>query len=154
MSREACIVTTEWAEQNLSTPGVVFVEVDEDTTAYDGGHLAGAHLLNQGFQLLLAFGQGRHQVQAVLALQPQRLQGGREARVAGQAHAEATRRVLPQLGPEQFLGEPCGRDTLNAVGLGAAVLARRDAEATIGGTIGMSQPPKALSGLYLWRVKA
>ena len=35
------------------------------------------------------------------------------------------------LEPEQFLGEPCGRDTLNAVGLSAAVLARRDPEATI-----------------------
>jgi thiosulfate/3-mercaptopyruvate sulfurtransferase len=42
MSREESLVTTEWAEQNLSTPGLVFVEVDEDTKAYDGGHLAGA----------------------------------------------------------------------------------------------------------------
>ena len=32
----------------------------------------------------------------------------------------------------QFLGEPLGRDTLNAVGLGAAVLAAKDAEAVIG----------------------
>ncbi|QNK81356.1 sulfurtransferase [Nakamurella sp. PAMC28650] len=46
MSREESLVTTEWAEQNLSTPGLVFVEVDEDTTAYDGGHLAGAVKLN------------------------------------------------------------------------------------------------------------
>src|SRR5664279_2075976 len=46
MSREESLVTTEWAEQNLSTPGLVFVEVDEDTKAYDGGHLAGAVKLN------------------------------------------------------------------------------------------------------------
>jgi thiosulfate/3-mercaptopyruvate sulfurtransferase len=46
MSREDSLVTTEWAEQNLSTPGLVFVEVDEDTTAYDGGHLPGAVKLN------------------------------------------------------------------------------------------------------------
>lgn len=46
MSREEALVTTEWAEQNLSTPGLVFVEVDEDTTAYDGGHLPGAVKLN------------------------------------------------------------------------------------------------------------
>ncbi len=46
MSRDASLVTTEWAEQNLSTAGLVFVEVDEDTTAYDGGHLAGAVRLN------------------------------------------------------------------------------------------------------------
>jgi thiosulfate/3-mercaptopyruvate sulfurtransferase len=42
MSREDVLVTTQWAEENLDTPGVVFAEVDEDTTAYDGGHLRGA----------------------------------------------------------------------------------------------------------------
>ena len=46
MSREASLVTTEWAEQNLSTPGLVFVEVDEDTAAYDTGHIAGAVKIN------------------------------------------------------------------------------------------------------------
>ena len=51
---------------------------------------------------------------------------------AGQSHAEAIGRALPQLRPGQFLGEPCGRDTLNAVGFSAAVLARRDPEATMG----------------------
>ena len=42
MSRENVLVTAEWAEENLGTAGVVFVEVDEDTTAYGGGHLPGA----------------------------------------------------------------------------------------------------------------
>ncbi|MGW4588481.1 sulfurtransferase [Amycolatopsis thermoflava] len=42
MSREDVLVTTQWAEENLNTPGVVFAEVDEDTTAYDGGHIRGA----------------------------------------------------------------------------------------------------------------
>src|SRR3954452_987771 len=42
MSRDSVLVTADWAEQNLDTPGVVFVEVDEDTTAYDGGHIPGA----------------------------------------------------------------------------------------------------------------
>ncbi|GGM73327.1 putative thiosulfate sulfurtransferase [Longimycelium tulufanense] len=42
MSRENVLVSAEWAEQNLETPGVVFAEVDEDTTAYDGGHIPGA----------------------------------------------------------------------------------------------------------------
>ena len=46
MSREDSLVTTEWAEQNLSTPGLVFVEVDEDTTAYDTGHIPGAVKIN------------------------------------------------------------------------------------------------------------
>jgi thiosulfate/3-mercaptopyruvate sulfurtransferase len=42
MSREDVLVSADWAGQNLSTPGVVFIEVDEDTSAYDGGHIAGA----------------------------------------------------------------------------------------------------------------
>jgi thiosulfate/3-mercaptopyruvate sulfurtransferase len=42
MSRSDVLVTADWAEQNLNTPGVVFVEVDEDTAAYDKGHITGA----------------------------------------------------------------------------------------------------------------
>ena len=42
MSRADVLVSTEWAEQNLNTDKVVFAEVDEDTTAYDGGHIPGA----------------------------------------------------------------------------------------------------------------
>jgi thiosulfate/3-mercaptopyruvate sulfurtransferase len=42
MSRQDVLVTADWAEQNLDADGVVFVEVDEDTTAYDGGHIPGA----------------------------------------------------------------------------------------------------------------
>ncbi len=42
MSRADVLVSADWAEENLNTPGVVFVEVDEDTSAYDGGHIPGA----------------------------------------------------------------------------------------------------------------
>ncbi|MGW0239798.1 sulfurtransferase [Micromonospora chalcea] len=42
MSRDTALVSAEWAEKNLGAPGVVFVEVDEDTSAYDTGHIAGA----------------------------------------------------------------------------------------------------------------
>ena len=42
MSRADVLVSADWAEENLNTPGVVFVEVDEDTSAYDGGHIEGA----------------------------------------------------------------------------------------------------------------
>src|SRR5499427_9893327 len=42
MSRDSALVSADWAEKNLGAPGVVFVEVDEDTSAYDTGHLAGA----------------------------------------------------------------------------------------------------------------
>ncbi|MEM6458224.1 MAG: mannose-1-phosphate guanylyltransferase [Planctomycetota bacterium] len=38
---------------------------------------------------------------------------------------------LPGLGEERFIGEPMGRDTLNAVGLGCSVLRHRDPEATV-----------------------
>src|SRR3954470_5138739 len=46
MSRQDVLVTADWAEKNLGTDGIVFVEVDEDTTAYDGGHLPGAVKIN------------------------------------------------------------------------------------------------------------
>jgi thiosulfate/3-mercaptopyruvate sulfurtransferase len=46
MSRQEVLVTADWAEKNLGTDGVVFLEVDEDTTAYDGGHLPGAVKVN------------------------------------------------------------------------------------------------------------
>ena len=42
MSRDTALVSADWAEKNLETPGIVFVEVDEDTAAYDGGHIPGA----------------------------------------------------------------------------------------------------------------
>src|SRR5688572_10422128 len=42
MSRETALVSADWAEKNLGAPGVVFVEVDEDTAAYDAGHIPGA----------------------------------------------------------------------------------------------------------------
>jgi thiosulfate/3-mercaptopyruvate sulfurtransferase len=42
MSRSESLVSADWAEQNLNTQGVVLVEVDEDTSAYDGGHILGA----------------------------------------------------------------------------------------------------------------
>ena len=42
MSRSDTLVTAGWAEEHLGQPGIVFVEVDEDVSAYDKGHLAGA----------------------------------------------------------------------------------------------------------------
>jgi thiosulfate/3-mercaptopyruvate sulfurtransferase len=42
MSRNDVLVTVDWVQDNLGQPGLVFVEVDEDTSAYDGGHLEGA----------------------------------------------------------------------------------------------------------------
>ena len=42
MSRENSLVTAQWVEDNLDDPQVVLIEVDEDTTAYDKGHIQGA----------------------------------------------------------------------------------------------------------------
>jgi 3-mercaptopyruvate sulfurtransferase SseA len=39
MARSDVLVSTDWAESNLDGPNTVFVEVDEDTSAYDGGHI-------------------------------------------------------------------------------------------------------------------
>jgi mannose-1-phosphate guanylyltransferase len=51
---------------------------------------------------------------------------------AGERHRQAIFAALPWLKPEQYLGEPTGRDTLSAVGLGAAVLSSIDPGAAIG----------------------
>jgi thiosulfate/3-mercaptopyruvate sulfurtransferase len=42
MTRENSLVSAQWVEENLDNPNVVLIEVDEDTTAYDKGHIRGA----------------------------------------------------------------------------------------------------------------
>ena len=42
MSRNEVLVDADWVEAHLSDPSVVLVEVDEDTTAYEKGHIRGA----------------------------------------------------------------------------------------------------------------
>ncbi len=42
MARSDVLVSAQWAQDNLSAPDTVFVEVDEDTSAYDVGHIEGA----------------------------------------------------------------------------------------------------------------
>ncbi|BBZ24519.1 sulfurtransferase [Mycolicibacter hiberniae] len=42
MARSDVLVSTDWAESNLDAPGIVFVEVDEDTSVYDINHIPGA----------------------------------------------------------------------------------------------------------------
>ena len=42
MTRESSLVSAQWVEENLDNPDIVLVEVDEDTTAYDKGHIKGA----------------------------------------------------------------------------------------------------------------
>lgn len=42
MARSDVLVSAQWAQDNLDRPGIVFVEVDEDTSVYDTGHIPGA----------------------------------------------------------------------------------------------------------------
>ncbi len=50
---------------------------------------------------------------------------------AASKHRAVIQKSLPAFKGDRFLGEPCGRDTLNAVGFSAAVIARRDPDAII-----------------------
>ncbi len=47
----------------------------------------------------------------------------------GETHRQLIRETLPEFSDGQILGEPVGRDTVNAVGFTAAVLAKRDPDA-------------------------
>jgi thiosulfate/3-mercaptopyruvate sulfurtransferase len=42
MSRSDVLVAADWVQDHIDDPGVVLVEVDEDTSAYDKGHIQGA----------------------------------------------------------------------------------------------------------------
>src|SRR6201985_3984412 len=42
MSRFDVLVDADWVEPHAGDPGVVLVEVDEDTSAYDKGHIRNA----------------------------------------------------------------------------------------------------------------
>ncbi len=50
---------------------------------------------------------------------------------AGKSHHDAVMQVLPDMQASNYLAEPCGRDTLNAVGFAAAVIARKDPNAVM-----------------------
>ncbi len=50
---------------------------------------------------------------------------------AAETHRQIIRRTVPHIGDDQYFGEPMGRDTLNAIGLPAAVLASQDPDAML-----------------------
>jgi len=52
--------------------------------------------------------------------------------ITNEAHLPLVAEELPEVPAENLIGEPVGRDTANAVGLAAAVLAVKDPEAVIG----------------------
>ena len=51
MSRDNALVTAEWVEEHLDDPNVVLIEVDEDATAYDKGHIRNAIKLDWSVDL-------------------------------------------------------------------------------------------------------
>ncbi|HEY3789617.1 MAG TPA: mannose-1-phosphate guanylyltransferase [Urbifossiella sp.] len=51
--------------------------------------------------------------------------------ITGEAYVQATAEQLPELPPGHIIGEPCRRDTAPCVGLGAALIAKEDRDATM-----------------------
>ncbi|MDG1898520.1 MAG: mannose-1-phosphate guanylyltransferase [Phycisphaerales bacterium] len=78
---------------------------------------------------LIPFIEGR----SLLQIAADRLEGvvpmERRLICTGRNHLDVIRRRLPEFTDDRLLGEPVGRDTLNAIGLTATVLAARDPEA-------------------------
>ena len=78
---------------------------------------------------LLPFIEGK----SLLQIAGERLEGvvpaERRLVCAAEAYRAQVMAAVPALQPANWLGEPVGRDTLNAVGFAAAVLARRDPDA-------------------------
>jgi mannose-1-phosphate guanylyltransferase len=70
---------------------------------------------------------------SLLALAAGRLDGvvppGQRCICTNEAFRGPIREALPEFTDDRIFGEPCGRDTLNAVGFTAAVLAKRDPDA-------------------------
>ncbi len=51
--------------------------------------------------------------------------------ITSAGHRDEVARQLPSLPADRIIGEPCGRDTAACIGLGAALIARQDPQATM-----------------------
>jgi mannose-1-phosphate guanylyltransferase len=51
--------------------------------------------------------------------------------ITSEHHLDQVASELPQIPRERLIGEPIGRDTANAIGLAAAIIAQEDLEATM-----------------------
>jgi mannose-1-phosphate guanylyltransferase len=80
---------------------------------------------------LIPFIEGK----SLLEIAYQRLEGlvpaERRYICAGEKHADVILKAIPGLAADRFLGEPVGRDTVNAVGFGAMAIAKNDPDAVI-----------------------
>ena len=84
-------------------------------------------------QLIEFIPDGSGHNRSLLAIAAARLEGLVDADnrfiCTGERYREQIREVLPQFSDAQILGEPAPRDTVNAVGFTAAVLAKQDPDA-------------------------
>jgi len=85
-------------------------------------------------QLLRFIEQPGGEPQSLLEIAARRLEGLIPAEqryiCTAEGYRGPIREALPEFADERILGEPMGRDTVNAVGLAAAVFEKRDPEAT------------------------
>ncbi len=79
----------------------------------------------------LAFSGDRTLLQGTLDRIAARVPAERTWVLTAAAHAAEAVRQLPELPPGQVVGEPRGRDTAACIGLGAALVARTDPDATL-----------------------
>lgn len=76
-------------------------------------------------------GEGRSLIQGTLArLAP--LTAGESVVVTGVNHADAVAVQLPELGADRLIVEPSPRDSMAAIGLAAAIIARRHGDVVVG----------------------
>ncbi len=74
-------------------------------------------------------GTGRSLIEIAVARLEGIVPAERQLICAGERHRQAILAAVPGLTPDRWLGEPTGRDTVNAVGFAAAVLDAADPEA-------------------------
>lgn len=86
-------------------------------------------------QLIPFIASGDGSAKSLLQIAMDRLEGlvpaDRIYVCAGESTRQAMLDNLPGLTADRFIGEPMGRDTLNAVGLGCGVLKHKDPDATV-----------------------
>jgi mannose-1-phosphate guanylyltransferase len=79
----------------------------------------------------LSFSGDRTLLQATLDRIESQVPDDRTWVITGAAHRDEASKQLPELAKERVVGEPMGRDTALCIALGAALIAKQDADATM-----------------------
>ena len=87
---------------------------------------------NQRPKQLLGLFEGRSLLRISYERLAERFDPDRIHVITTAAHLPMAAEELPELPAENLMGEPCGRDTANAVGMAAALLEKRDPGCTMG----------------------